>query len=213
MNVGAAHDRSIGWYGKLPWVGDFVGQGLPWQRLWDAWLQRCLPVAEAAVGGSSALRERVRGMAPWQGLLLPADGQAQGWCAIVAGSNDRVGRVFPLIVAEGVPRMTLENASLVRLQARMLGLSDWLWDATAFESLEEFEQGAAAWAASEWPPVTQPGGAPAITERVADLRRAWPRAASFWWPTEPVPDVRQPVAESWPPSQGLLLRMLADGGA
>ncbi|NRF67180.1 type VI secretion system-associated protein TagF [Aquincola sp. S2] len=200
--------RSIGWYGKLPWVGDFVGQGLPWQRLWDEWLQRGLPAAEATLG-SAALRNCVRGMAPWQGLLLPADGQGMGWCGIVAGSRDRVGRVFPLLLAEGVPRAALDAVPLVRLQARMLGLSDWLWDAARFESVEEFEQGAAAWAGSDWPQVTEaPGGAGVVVDRVADLRRSCPGAASFWWPTEPVPDVRQPIAESWPPSDGLLLRML-----
>jgi type VI secretion system ImpM family protein len=146
--MGDVHTRRIGWYGKLPWVGDFVGHGLPWQRTWDEWLQRSLPAAEAAWGGA-ALRERVRGMAPWQLLLPAADDQGLAWCGIVAGSTDRVGRTFPLLVAEGLPQAVLDALPLLRLQARMLALSDWLWEAAAFESLEEFEQGAAAWAATE----------------------------------------------------------------
>jgi type VI secretion system ImpM family protein len=200
--------RTIGWYGKLPWVGDFVGQGLPWQRAWDEWLQRALPAAEAAWGGAT-LRERVRGMAPWQLLLPAADDQGLAWCGIVAGSTDRVGRIFPLLVAEGLPQCQLDPVPLRRLQARMLGLSDWLWEAAAYESLEDFEQGAAAWAAAVWPPasVAAIGGAD-VPDTVADLRRAHAGAASFWWRTEPVPDVRQPITQTWPPDEGLLLRLL-----
>jgi type VI secretion system protein ImpM len=206
--MGDVVTSTIGWYGKLPWVGDFVGHGLPWQRAWDDWLLRSLPAAEAAWGGA-ALRERVRGMAPWQ-LLLPAeDDDGLAWCGIVAGSSDRVGRVFPLLVAEGLPQRTLDTVPLLRLQARMLALSDWLWEAAACESLEEFEQGAAAWAAAEWPPASPAlNGAADVPDTVADLRRAHAGAASFWWRTEPVPDVRQPVTETWPPDDGLLLQLL-----
>jgi type VI secretion system ImpM family protein len=206
--MGDVVTRRIGWYGKLPWVGDFVGQGLPWQRTWDEWLQRGLPAAEAAWGGAT-LRERVRGMAPWQ-LLLPAAGdQGLAWCGIVAGSTDRVGRIFPLLVAEGLPQAMLDPLPLRRLQARMLALSDWLWEAAAYESLEEFEQGAAAWAAADWPPTGAAANRGAeVPDTVADLRRAHAGAASFWWRTEPVPDVRQPLTDTWPPDEGLLLRLL-----
>jgi type VI secretion system protein ImpM len=206
--MGDVLTRRIGWYGKLPWVGDFVGHGLPWQRAWDEWLQRGLPAAEAAWGGA-VLRERVRGMAPWQLLLPAADDQGLGWCGIVAGSADRVGRTFPLLVAEGLPQAVLDPMPLLRLQARMLALSDWLWEAAAFESLEEFEQGAAAWAAAGWPPASAaPNHGKDVPDTVADLRRAHAGAASFWWRTEPVPDVRQVVVEGWPPGGGLLLRLL-----
>ncbi len=207
--MGDVATHAIGWYGKLPWVGDFVGHGLPWQRTWDDWLQRSLPAAEAA-WGSAALRERVRGMAPWQLLLPAAVDRGLAWCGIVAGSTDRVGRVFPVIVAEGLPQAALDPLPLVRLQARMLALSDWLWDAAAYESLEEFEQGAAAWAATDWPAASAApnGGAGVPPDTVADLRRSQPGAASFWWRTEPVADVRQPLADGWPPAAGLLPRLL-----
>ena len=207
--MGDVMTRAIGWYGKLPWVGDFVGHGLPWQRTWDHWLQRALPVAEAAWGGA-ALRERVRGMAQWQLLLPAADDRGLAWCGIVAGSTDRVGRVFPVMVAEALPQADLDPMPLLRLQARMLGLSDWLWDAAGCESLEEFEQGAAAWAANAWPPASAApnGGAGEPPDTVADLRRSQPGAASFWWRTEPVPDVRQPLTAAWPPAEELLLRLL-----
>jgi type VI secretion system protein ImpM len=201
--MGDVLTRAIGWYGKLPWVGDFVGHGLPWQRAWDNWLQRSLPAAEAQ-WGHAALRHRVRGMAPWQLLLPAADGQGLAWCGIVAGSTDRVGRVFPVIVAEALPQATLDPLPLLRLQARMLALSDWLWDAAGYESLEQFEAGAEAWAATGWPLPRVEG----VPDTVADLLRAHAGTASFWWRTEPVADVRQPLAERWPPPEGVLLRLL-----
>lgn len=201
--MGDVMTRAIGWWGKLPWVGDFVGRGLPWQRTWDTWLQRSLPAAEAQ-WGHAALRQRVQGMAPWQ-LLLPAAGDERlAWCGIVAGSADRVGRVFPVLVAEALPQADLDPLPLLRLQARMLALSDWLWDAAGCESLEQFEAGAEAWAATAWP---NPN-ADAVPDTVADLRRMHAGAASFWWRTEPVPDVRRPLTAAWPPSERVLLRLL-----
>lgn len=209
-----AHTTTIGWYGKLPWVGDFVGRGLPWQRTWDDWLQRSLAAAELALG-AAPLRERIRGMAPWQCLLLPPAEPELGWCGVVAGSNDRVGRVFPLLVAEALAPAQLGSLGLAQLQARALGLSDWLWDAAALESLDEFEQGAAAWAASPWPEppaatVAEAGAANGGT--VAALRSAWPAAASFWWCTEPVADMHAPRAEAWPPREALWLELLGAAG-
>jgi type VI secretion system protein ImpM len=196
----------MGWYGKLPWVGDFVGHGLPWQRQWDDWLQHSLRGAEARLG-ATALRERVRGMAHWQWLRPGGPAGELGWCGLVAGSADRVGRVFPLVLAEGVPQPALDRLPLLDLQSRGLALSDWLWEAAALESLEQFAQAAQAGAASPWPAATN---APVISaqDTVADLRRTTDGAASFWWCTEPVADVRQPIVETWPPSPDLLLRLL-----
>ena len=206
--MGEVLTHAIGWYGKLPWVGDFVGHGLPWQRTWDTWLQRSLPAAEAQ-WGHAALRQRVRGMAPWQLLLPAADDQGAAWCGIVAGSTDRVGRVFPVLVAEALPQAVLDPMPLRRLQARMLALSDWLWDAARYESLEQFEAGAEAWAATAWPvnegPARSAHGPP---DTVADLLRSHAGTGSFWWRTEPVADVRQPLCGTWPPAEGVLLRLL-----
>jgi type VI secretion system ImpM family protein len=205
-----AYTIAMGWTGKLPWVGDYVGRGLPWQRSWDDWLQRSLVAAEPTLG-PALLRERIRGMAPWQCLLLPRSQSQLAWCGLVAGSSDRVGRAYPLLLGEGLASAVLDTLSLAQLQARALALSDWLWDAAAFESLEEFEQAAAAWAASDWPAAPRglgPNGAAAADDTVADLRSTWPAAASFWWCTEPVADTHAPLAEAWPPREALLLTLL-----
>jgi len=208
---------AIGWYGKLPWLGDFVGAGLPWQADWSHALQAGLAEAVAAFG-PDGLRQRIRGMAAWQCLLLPPD-EDWAWCGVVAGSKDRVGRAFPLLVAEALHRSALDALSPRQLQARALALSDWVYDSAAFDSLEAFEQGAAEWLARAWPagaPGT-PGapGAPRTTHTetagaasVAALCARWPAAASFWWCTEPVADVEAPHADGWPPRPALLQRLL-----
>lgn len=203
-----AHSLTIGWYGKLPWLGDFVGAGLPWQAAWSNALQAGL--AEAGiVFGPDGLRQRIRGMAAWQCLLLPPD-EAWAWCGIVAGSRDRVGRAFPLLVAEAVHRKALATLSLRQLQARALALSDWVYDSATLDSLEAFEQAAAEWQASAWPAgaPSMPGTEAATPARVAALCTRWPAAASFWWCTEPVGDVESPHADSWPPQPALLQRLL-----
>ena len=205
--------RRIGWYGKLPWVGDFVGRGLPapWVRTWDAWLQRCLPVAEQRLGRAQ-LRQRLRGMATWQWLLPGPRKGEPAWSGVVSGSADRVGRVFPLLVAEGLDASALDDMLLTQLQARALEMSDWLYDAMALESLEAFEQSASQWAAKGAGARAQPaepaGAAPPSEDTVATLRQGWPHAASFWWCTEPVADIRAPIAEAWPPRDALMFTLL-----
>jgi type VI secretion system protein ImpM len=206
-----ASSSAIGWYGKLPWLGDFVGAGLPWQADWSNALQAGLAEA-GAVFGPDGLRQRIRGMAAWQCLLLPP-GDAWAWCGIVAGSRDRVGRAFPLLVAEALHRSALDALSPRQLQARALALSDWVYDSAALDSLEAFEQGAAEWLGSPWPagaPGT-PGSEAAATASVAALCARWPAAASFWWCTEPVADVEAPHADDWPPRPALMPRLLGAG--
>lgn len=207
---------TIGWYGKLPWVGDFVGRGLPahWVRTWDAWLQRSLPAVEHRLG-HALLRQRMRGMATWQ-WLLPGTGQGEpAWSGVVGGSTDRVGRVFPLLVAEGLDARWLDDVPLTQLQARALEMSDWLYDAMALDSLEAFEHSTSQWAATPWPipDVRMEPAEPTIAalprdDTVAALRQHWPRAASFWWCTEPVADIRAPMAEAWPPRDALMFTLL-----
>ncbi len=94
----------IGFYGKLPSLGDFISRAVDDNLLerWDAWLQSCL------VASRSALGDR------WVDLYMTAPMwrfHAQGGvlCAQpVAGlmfpSVDRVGRYFPLTVFATLPR-------------------------------------------------------------------------------------------------------------
>jgi type VI secretion system protein ImpM len=84
----------IGFFGKLPSRGDFVRVGLSraLASAWDGWLQGVIP--------KSPEREAVLRKAPaWRfgfgaGLCGP-----RAACGVLLPSADRVGRIFPLLIA------------------------------------------------------------------------------------------------------------------
>ena len=110
--------RRVSWWGKLPARADFVGRGLParWRSDWDGWLQRGLALAATTLEGA-ALRERLGAFAPWRYLALPAPGET--WCGIMVASHDRVGRAFPLTLAErfAAPASPHESRCTARVAA------------------------------------------------------------------------------------------------
>jgi len=87
-----------GWYGKLPNLGDFASRRLPPDFIdgWDEWLQRGL----AAARGEPAWQQRYL-VAPilrfWLGPGVLAEG---AWAGLMMPSVDRVGRHFPLTLAQ-----------------------------------------------------------------------------------------------------------------
>jgi type VI secretion system protein ImpM len=95
----ARHPRAAGFFGKLPSRGDFVGDGLSpaLVRRWDAWLQRVLPDALAALGPEGG--EAWDAAPAW--LLSPMAGLCggQAWTGAMLPSRDRAGRRFPLLLA------------------------------------------------------------------------------------------------------------------
>jgi type VI secretion system protein ImpM len=176
--------RRVAWYGKLPARGDFVGRGLPprWRGDWDAWLQRGLALA-ATMLEDAALRERLAAFAPWRYLALPAPGEA--WCGIMVASHDRVGRAFPLTLAErcGAPAPPHEVAARL---ASLLG--------AATQGPEALEVAIAA--------------LPPRSEQELKPAEAWPpHPASLWWPLAAAHDFI-PRAAAWPPEPELLLELL-----
>lgn len=106
---------TFGWYGKSPSTGDFVSRRLARTSIHtlDRWFQ----------AGMTALRERAPqtwerdyGMAPIWSALLPARiVSAEACLAVIAASNDRVGRRFPFCVVATLGGTTL---------ARMTSLAD-----------------------------------------------------------------------------------------
>ena len=172
------------WYGKLPARGDFVGRGLParWRSDWDAWLQRGIALAATTLD-DSALRERLSAFAPWRYLALPAAGEI--WCGIIVPSQDRVGRVFPLTLAERFAA----PASPQECAARLASLLD-----AAAQGPEALEAAIAA-----LPPRSAHEFKPA---------QAWPaRPASLWWPLAAAHEAI-PRAAAWPPEPALLPELL-----
>lgn len=198
---------STGWYGKLPSRGDFVGRGLPrpWLRTWDAWLQRAL-AAGAQQPGAATLRERLQAMPPWQCLVLPQRSGDAAWCGIVVSSSDRVGRVFPLLLAEAYELQALGAVDVNVLRARGISMLQWLSGSRQMHSPKDLEAATAAWASTalECPAAddTRPG------TDIDHLRSDWPAAGSFWWRVGPATEPWKPHAETWPPAEDLLLHLL-----
>lgn len=90
----------LGWYGKLPSLGDFAGRRLPplFVEPWDRWL------ANSMVSWSesdAAWIEAYLAAPPLRfalGAGVPFE-QSPGYAGVLMPSVDRVGRYFPLTVA------------------------------------------------------------------------------------------------------------------
>lgn len=206
MDDKAAH--TFGWYGKLPTRGDFVGRGLPrsWQRTWDEWLQRALADASKQLG-AVVLRERLTLMTPWSCVVLPQQRNHPAWCGVVVASSDRVGRAFPLLLAEACDAASLQRQSLSALQARAAALAGWLGEARTL-SPREFEAGAAGVIDAAW--MEADAGAGSADDRFESVRAGRPSASTFWWRAIPAFDMRAPLAEAWPPREALLLDWIGE---
>jgi type VI secretion system protein ImpM len=95
----ASRDRAVGFYGKIPARGDFVGTGLPrgFVGAWDAWMQLML-VASRRELGEEWLPAWLE--APiWRFALAPGLCSTGAVIGLWLPSVDRVGRHFPLTLA------------------------------------------------------------------------------------------------------------------
>jgi type VI secretion system protein ImpM len=94
-----AGDRSPGWYGKLPSLGDFARRRLPddFVQPWDAWLQDVLQATRGALG--AAWLDGYLTMPMWRFVIVPGVIGTGGWAGVLTPSVDRVGRHFPLTIA------------------------------------------------------------------------------------------------------------------
>ncbi|OYV61471.1 MAG: type VI secretion-associated protein, partial [Acidiphilium sp. 21-62-4] len=94
MSLGFA-PSGVGFYGKIPVRGDFVGAGLPRDLVnrWDGWCRLALHESRQALGESwlAAWME-----APiWRFRLAPGLCGAAGILGVMLPSVDRAGRHFP----------------------------------------------------------------------------------------------------------------------
>ena len=98
--------HAIGFYGKVPSRGDFVGIGLPtgFVRAWDEWVQRGF-VASRAILGERWLPAWLQ--APvWRFALHPGACGPDAALGLWMPSVDRVGRHFPLVFAACASSLT-----------------------------------------------------------------------------------------------------------
>jgi len=99
QNLEIAKDSALGFYGKLPSMGDFVSRRLPkdFISFWDEWLQNSMATSRDALGEEwlqSYLTSPI-----WRFALSPGLAGKDAWLGIVMPSVDRVGRYFPLTIA------------------------------------------------------------------------------------------------------------------
>lgn len=123
QNLTQAFSSELGFYGKLPSVGDFVSRRLPQEFIlpWDAWLQSSLAASQEVLGEQWLQCYLTSPI--WRFALTPGLSGKDSWIGIVMPSVDRVGRYFPLTIACKVTA----KASLIQL---FLDARDW------FEELE-----------------------------------------------------------------------------
>lgn len=92
-----------GFYGKVPYLGDFVSRRLPAELVepWDQWLQESLVATRGQLGAQWL---DVYLTSPlWRFVLSPGVAGQGAWAGVLMPSVDRVGRYFPLTLACPLP--------------------------------------------------------------------------------------------------------------
>ncbi|HEX6708644.1 MAG TPA: type VI secretion system-associated protein TagF [Albitalea sp.] len=89
-----------GWFGKVPALGDFASRRLPdaFVQRWDRWLQRGLSRVRSELGEAWLDAYLVAPILRF--WLGPGVLGASGWAGLLMPSVDRVGRHFPLTIAQ-----------------------------------------------------------------------------------------------------------------
>ncbi len=123
--------EAVGFYGKLPTLGDFVSRRLSAQfiQAWDQWLQEALAESRAQLGDDWLNSYLVSPL--WRFVLSPGIAGQGGWVGLLMPSVDRVGRYFPLTLARSLaPEVD---------GFRLLSASDWFGqiEGLALSSLDD----------------------------------------------------------------------------
>ncbi|MEE2729458.1 MAG: type VI secretion system-associated protein TagF [Pseudomonadota bacterium] len=115
---------SVGLHGKLPQQADFVTRHLPlpFTTGWDEWMQRGLQASQEALG--NRWLEIYLTSPVWRFVFSSNIVDQQVWAGVMVPSVDKVGRYYPLVLAQALPGDALPTAPL-------LTSSDW------FQLLEE----------------------------------------------------------------------------
>ncbi|WP_448207302.1 type VI secretion system-associated protein TagF [Azospirillum sp. sgz302134] len=168
---------AVGFHGKVPARGDFVGYGLPRGVLlpWDAWLSAMLDSALRHLGTS------------WAGLFLQAPvwrfALSAGLCGdaplagILMPSADRVGRHYPFTIVTALPGdmdLATVPAACIEWFARAEAVAEDACHAGA-----DVEALPARMAILGRPDVEDAD--PMLAEVVEELLGPLPPLASLWW--------------------------------
>lgn len=93
----------VGFYGKLPSHGDFIGRRVSsvFREAWDSWLQRCMTESLRQLG--PRWLECYLTSPIWRFFLCEGVAGAASYAGVLLPSVDRVGRYFPLTVVAELP--------------------------------------------------------------------------------------------------------------
>ena len=130
----------VGWYGKLPGLGDFAGRRLPHALAtgWDTWLRAGMD--EIRTVYPEAWPDTFVAAPMW---FFVAPAKAAGTAAIgaIAPSIDRVGRYYPLTIMATAPNANSALADDARLVNFFAGARAAIFDARRLVlAPEEFDE-------------------------------------------------------------------------
>lgn len=169
----------LGWYGKLPSLGDFASRRLDanFIEAWDAWLAQGLSDWQASAPESWL--DRYLAGPSWRFLLMP--GALPGpcgdsaWAGVLMPSVDRVGRYFPLTLAQPLALLPADGVQAETLLGWLQQLDDLAVDALhedwSIEQIETELQRIGDWHPAE-PPHELPPAAFDLGKPMLELRPA-----------------------------------------
>ena len=115
--MGDKEALTVGWYGKIPSLGDFISRRLPANFIdtWDTWLQKAMATSREQLGEHWLDLYLTSPM--WRFILMPDTcSNAKIWTGILMPSIDKVGRHFPLTIAAEIEPYPQALLSLISAQ-------------------------------------------------------------------------------------------------
>lgn len=108
-----------GWYGKLPFLGDFAGRRLPtsFVSTWDDWLQNVIYGSRALLDDTWLPRYLTSPI--WHFFLPPGICGNHAWVGLLMSSVDRANRHFPFTIAQAFDAHSLRTLPCS-------AIADWL---------------------------------------------------------------------------------------
>ena len=193
-----------GWFGKLSGLGDFASRRLPppWVQACDDWLSASIEASQRQLG--DGWLQAYLGAPVWRFAWAPQVVDARWWFGVLMPSCDKVGRYFPLLVAQGrdappVDRFALDHLDLWWARAAQAAVQT-LAEGAAVEQFEAALDDLPPWpaagpgagplalAASTGEPIALPVGA-TLQDLAQGLAAAQAQQRlqghSFWWPWRP----------------------------
>ena len=192
-----------GWFGKVSSLGDFASRRLPpaCVSACDRWLSECIACSQSQLG--ERWLQAYLSAPAWRFAWAPQVMDTQWWFGVLMPSCDKVGRYFPLLLAQAratppVDRFALDHLDLWWAQAAQAALL------TLGEGAELADFEAALDALPPWPSarvgpawgvqtgaaerVELPAGATLVElahELAASGLQERLRGHSVWWPWQP----------------------------